>query len=131
MGLSPFTIEQFNGGVEFEDDDSATVTPETVMFGVDFPHFESIIFNTDQQVRSLLDHPAVDDALRARSSMTMPPSSTRSISMSCARTSNAWVSCRRPNRRATQHRRSAGTLRGLSRAQEPSDAARDEPHREA
>ena len=63
MGLSPFTIEQFNGGVEFEDDDAATVTPETVMFGVDFPHFESIIFDTDRQVRSLLDHPAVDDAL--------------------------------------------------------------------
>jgi predicted TIM-barrel fold metal-dependent hydrolase len=63
MGISPFTIEQFNGGVEFHDDSSATITPETVMFGVDFPHFESIIFDTPKQVSSLLKHPAVDEAL--------------------------------------------------------------------
>jgi predicted TIM-barrel fold metal-dependent hydrolase len=63
MGISPFTVEQFEGGVDLSGDASAVITPDTVMFGVDFPHFESITFDTKNHVAGLLQVPAVDDSL--------------------------------------------------------------------
>jgi predicted TIM-barrel fold metal-dependent hydrolase len=63
MGISPFTVDQFECGVDLSGEPSAVITPETVMFGVDFPHFESITFETRNQVTGLLRQPVVDEAL--------------------------------------------------------------------
>jgi predicted TIM-barrel fold metal-dependent hydrolase len=59
MGLSPFTMPQFEEGVDVSGAASG-VTPATVMYGVDFPHFESTTFETMQHVTGLLHHPEVD-----------------------------------------------------------------------
>jgi predicted TIM-barrel fold metal-dependent hydrolase len=60
MGLSPFTMPQFDEGVEASGAGTSAVTPDTVMYGVDFPHFESTTFETMEHVTGLLRHPDVD-----------------------------------------------------------------------
>jgi predicted TIM-barrel fold metal-dependent hydrolase len=62
MGLSPFTMDQFETGVDLDGGRESAVTPDTVMFGVDFPHFESITFETRDHIAGLLDHPAISEA---------------------------------------------------------------------
>ncbi len=62
MGLSPFTMVQFEENVEVGEGATAGVTPETVMYGVDFPHFESTTFETLGQAAGLLRHPGLDEA---------------------------------------------------------------------
>jgi predicted TIM-barrel fold metal-dependent hydrolase len=64
-GISPFTVEQFEGGVGRADplapDIEPCVTSDTVMFGVDYPHFESIYPSTRDHVAELADHPDVTE----------------------------------------------------------------------
>lgn len=66
MGISPFTMPQFEEGVEVSSTVTSGVTPATVMYGVDFPHFESTTFETMEHVAGLLRHPAVDPATARR-----------------------------------------------------------------
>jgi predicted TIM-barrel fold metal-dependent hydrolase len=63
MGISPLTMGQFTTGIDLAEQPTSKVTPDTVMFGVDFPHFESITFETTTHVKELLEHPAVDEGL--------------------------------------------------------------------
>jgi predicted TIM-barrel fold metal-dependent hydrolase len=62
MGMSPFTMGQFETSVELDGEPTAGVTIDTVMVGVDFPHFESVTFHMREHVAELLAHPAIDAA---------------------------------------------------------------------
>ena len=63
-GISPFTCEQ----VPLEElgaetgDDVFTIKADNAMFGVDYPHFESIFPSTPVHVEELVGHPSITEA---------------------------------------------------------------------
>jgi predicted TIM-barrel fold metal-dependent hydrolase len=61
-GISPFSIEQIPiSGIVDREDDGFVIGTDRAMFGVDYPHFESIFPNTSDAVASLVDDPTVTD----------------------------------------------------------------------
>jgi hypothetical protein len=69
-GISPFHPAQISidslGSTDPVDTDRFAIRSDTAMFGVDYPHFESIYPSTREHVATLVDNPHVseDDARR-------------------------------------------------------------------
>ena len=61
-GISPFSTEQIplEDVVDRDRDERFTIGTDRAMFGVDYPHFESIFPNTADAVASLVGDPGVD-----------------------------------------------------------------------
>ena len=67
-GISPFSIEQIpiSGVIDRDDDSGFVIGTDRAMFGVDYPHFESIFPNTSDAVASLVDDPCVTDEIASK-----------------------------------------------------------------
>jgi hypothetical protein len=66
VGVSPYAAQQLPGGTLVHRDESEfQVTAEHAMFGVDYPHFETIFPNTATQIAELTATPGItEDELR-------------------------------------------------------------------
>ena len=68
VGVSPFTTRQIgiDDLVGLDDDGESLpgwhISADRAMFGVDYPHFESIFTTVEDEVASLVEHPAVTEA---------------------------------------------------------------------